>query len=198
MKNIITLLAMFGILFINAQNPTVQIETMRVNRSASLALTTSWQTLDFNGTSAFNENTFGIDPVSGNKMVYWDATNKLFKVINNYDRLLNIQIFPESTSTGLGITTVPTKVQYRIVVPNGVSPGVDLVVPYLDSTNPGYGDLDFVHLLSGVRHPTVNLNVKASPTVRANGFYVQFRLSNSMVLGGCNISYCSINIQSVK
>jgi len=174
-------------------NYTIADPVFRVNRSATLALTTSWQIIDFNGTSSYNRNTFGIDPVSGNRLVYWDSSNKLIKFITDYPKNFSFTLYPES-STNL-ITTRAT-LQFRYVVPNGISAGVDLVVPFVDSATP-YGDLGEVTILAnGFRHPQISLPFSITPSVATKGVRVEMRISNSLVtLGICSLTNCALQIQ---
>ena len=51
------------------------------------------QKVDFNGTSTFNVNNFGNDPVSGNPLIYWDSTNKLFKFNLQQDANVNVTVY---------------------------------------------------------------------------------------------------------
>lgn len=57
---------------------------IRVNRTASMTLTTSWQDIDFTGTSTFNLNTY--PDMTGGKSVTWDAANKKFAFRSPEDR----------------------------------------------------------------------------------------------------------------
>lgn len=78
MKKLVTLLI---ILFISvssiAQNLTIDQPRMRVNKTSSLLLDNNWKTIEFDGTSTDNVNTFGNDPTNNLPWVRWDQTNKL-------------------------------------------------------------------------------------------------------------------------
>jgi hypothetical protein len=180
--------------FVKAQgNYSVSEPRLRVYRSASLNLSTTWQTIVFGASDTYNINTYGINPATGNNMIWYDTGTNLFKVEGQYDRNLTFQLFP-ATTTNL-ITTQAT-LQMRIVIPNGVSPGVDLYVPYTSSG--GYVDLASVTILtSTVYHPLVSISLPAGNAIRTNGFYVQLRLSNALItLGTCVLNNCAATIQS--
>jgi len=176
-----------------ADNYTVIPARLRISRSSSLALTTSWQVVDFSGTSPYNVNTFAYDSSIGKNLVYWDSTSKLIKFSSSYDMNLITSLFA-TTSTNL-LTTKAT-VQVRFVIPNGVSPGVDLYFPYPDETTP-YADLGEVTLLAnGIKHQPLILPIYANSSMRTNGFRVEIRLSNSLItLGTCSLNSCTLSIQ---
>lgn len=174
-------------------NYTISDPVFRINRSATLALSTSWQTIDFNGISTYNKNTFGIDTASGNKLVYWDSTNKLIKFVTDYPKNFSFTLYPE-TNTNL-ITTRAT-LQFRYVIPNGISTGVDLIVPFVDASTP-YGDIGEVTILAnGFRHSPISLPFSITPSIATKGVRVEMKLSNSLItLGACNLTSCAIQIQ---
>jgi hypothetical protein len=176
-----------------AQNYSVNEPRMRVNRTASLSLTTDWQTLSFNGTSDFNFNTYAIDPTSGNKMIWYDTSANLFKVYGEYDKQLSFQLFIRSTTN---IITTSANLQYRIVIPNGISPGVPLNFPFPEDG--GYGYLiSLTRLTTAVNNTTTPIAIYANSAIRTNGFYVQVRLSNPLfALGTSTINSASVVIQS--
>lgn len=176
-------------------NTTIQQPRLRVNRTASLQLNTTWQDIDFNGTSNQNINTFGVANVeTGLKTVYYDPVTKLFRFTGDYDWNFNIQLYP-ATSTNL--ITLRSVLQMRCVVPNGVSPGVDYYFPYPEGgSTTAYMDIGEVTLLAnGINHPAVNISTYASTLIRTNGFKIQLRLSNSLIsLGVCNLVSCNLLI----
>jgi hypothetical protein len=43
---------------------------LRVSVLPNLALSTTWQTINFNGSESLDINTFGIDPISGLRIFY--------------------------------------------------------------------------------------------------------------------------------
>lgn len=174
-------------------NYTIADPVFRVNRSATLTLSTAWQIIDFNGTSTYNRNTFGIDPVSSNKMVYWDSTNKIIKFVADYPKNFSFTLYPE---TSANLITTRATLQFRYVVPNGISTGVDLIVPFVDAATP-YGDLGEVTILAnGMRHAQISLPFNITPSVASKGVRVEMRLSNSLItLGVCNLTSCALQIQ---
>lgn len=174
-------------------NYSVSEPRLRVYRSSSLNLTTSWQTVAFGASDTNNINTYGKNPATGNNMIWYDTTTNKFIVEGQYDRNLTFQLFPSTTTN---LVTVQATLQMRIVIPNGVSAGVDLYIPYTSSG--GYVDLASVTLLtSQVYHPLVSISIPAGASIRTNGFYVQLKLSNSLItLGTCVLNNCAATIQS--
>jgi len=176
-----------------AQNYTVAEPRMRVNKSSSLSLTTSWQTLNFNGTSTNNFNTYGTDPSTGNKMIWYDTANNLFKFYGEYDKNINMQIFVKTTTT---LITTPATLQYRCVIPNGISAGVDLYFPFPDDG--GYGEIaGLTTVTSGINLSIEPLNVYINSNIRTNGFYIQVKLSNALItLGTSTVNSAAVVISS--
>lgn len=199
MKKILILLTLFIAGFATAQNNTVPEGILRLTATNPITLSTTWQKVDFNGTVGVgqNRNTYGKDPVTGNNTVWWDSTNKLFRIYDQYDKNYQITFFPITTTTGL-LTTRAT-IQYRIVIPNGVSAGVPLYAPYSDVQSQAYVDIGEVTLLlGGVQHSPSSLGLQVGALTRTNGFYIEVRLSNA-VLGSAALSANSyINIQSFR
>lgn len=168
---------------------------LRVNRTASLALTTTWQTIDFNGTSTYNVNTFGKDPVSGNNLVWWDSANQLMRFYEQYDRNYKLEFYANTITT---ILTTKASLQYRLVVPNGVSPGVDIYFPFPELGASGaYADVGEVTLLAtGVSHGVNPQSLYLIDAIRTNGVKLQLRLSNNLfTLGTCTLTSCNLLIQ---
>lgn len=171
------------------QNYSVNEPRLRVNKSTSLVLSTTFQTISFNGTSTSNFNTYGTDN-SGNKMIWYDTSANLFKVYGEYDKNLTVQFFFRTTTTAIAIGTT---LQYRIVIPNGISPGVDLYFPFPDDG--GYGEIATLGLITAsMNSQTIPLSIYANSAIRTNGFYLQARLSAAITLGTStlNSSACVI------
>lgn len=166
---------------------------MRVNRSTDLILTTTFQTVVFNGTSTYNINTYGINPASGNRMVWYDTATDLFKFIGEYDKNVQFQLFVRTTTP---LITTAASMQYRLSIPNGISAGVDLNIPFPDDG--GYGDLIELTKFSFSTHNlTTPLSLYINNAIRTNGFKVQVRLSNNLAtLGTATINSASVVIQS--
>jgi hypothetical protein len=53
---------------LNCFSQSVADPRIRVSCTPNLLLTTSWQTINFNGSESLDTNTFGMDPVSGNRI----------------------------------------------------------------------------------------------------------------------------------
>jgi hypothetical protein len=153
---------------------------------SSLPLTTSWQRLDL---SVLNANTF---PVAGaNRLVDWNSSSKVFtfndSTTRNYIAALNMSI----ATSGVLVTpiVIPIKVQFRFVVPNGVSPGVDYYFPF--STSAGYMDLKEVAWNGGDNVQRLTPVTSDLPK-RVNGVGCDVRLSSSPLTGGISASAFSI------
>ena len=174
---------------------TVTYPRLRVSRTASLGITTSWQTLDFTGTETLNTNTFGIDPNTGLQLVSWDTTNKLFKFNHSEDVNYTGFFFLSTTTT---VITTRATLQYRCVIPNGTSPGVDFIFPF--NVAGGYADLGEATILtSQINNRTEPIALYANQAMRTNGFYIQIKLSNSLfTLGTCTLNYAAILIQAQR
>lgn len=164
---------------------------MRVNRTAGLTLSTSWQKIDFSGTSIYNVNTFQLDPAgSGNPMVWWDTTNKLFKVYNTTDENYLLTFYYQTTTTSL---LTASSFRLRLTVPNGVSPGVDLHTPFPDGV--GYEDLATVNGFTQLNR-SHSFGTYVSQPVRTNGFYVEVEISTAIALGSCTLDNTALLIQA--
>lgn len=164
---------------------------IRLNRTAPLNVTTTWQDVDFNGTSQANTNTFGKDPVSGNNMVWYNPTTKLFRFYEPYDTNYLIRLDFETTTN---LLTLRATLQYRFVVPNGTSAGVDYYFPFSDGV--GYADAYEVTVLATtMAHNSLVIPTFVENRIRNNGFKLQVRLSNSLVtLGTCTLNSSAILI----
>lgn len=169
---------------------------IRVNRTASLALSTTWQRIDFNGTSQYNVNTFGKDPVSGNQMITWNAVDKLFRFYNKIDT--NYLMFLNVTTTVTAVAT-PASLRLRFVIPNGISPGVPNYFPFPEEG--GYIDIGAVTLLAiGMSTKmAIPIPLYLENSIRANGIGVEMCISNSLLLlGVCTLNNATLLIQSTK
>lgn len=83
---------------------------LRVDRSAALTLSDSWQAVAFTGTSAENVNTFPGSP----PLVEWDAN--LFRFHATADRNYVLTFFYRVTAGNAAAT-----IQARLVVPNAIT-----------------------------------------------------------------------------
>lgn len=170
---------------------------LRVNRTTAMNVTTSWQRIIFNGTSPFNVNTYGKDPISGNQMVMWDSTNNIFRFYNKNDQ--NYIVFFNASTTVNLISTRAT-LRYRFGIPNGVSAGVALYFPFPDTQSAAYVDAVEVTVLTlGANHNVAPLPLYVNDLIRANGLFMEIQLSNSLItLGTCTLNSCDLLIQSTK
>lgn len=190
MKRLIYILLLpFGVY---AQNVSVAQPFMRVNRTEPIVLTTSWQDVVFNGTSTNNGNTYGQDSL-GVKFTRYDLATNRFIFKSDYTKNIQVQIFPQTTTTNL---INATALQYRFVIPNGVSNGVDFYFPFPDAG--GYGDLISLTRFSfTTNNITVPLEIRLTERIRTNGLKLQFRLSNALGgIGTSTVNSVALVIQS--
>lgn len=168
---------------------------LRINRSTGLQLTPSWQKIDFNGTSQFNVNTFGKDPVTGNQLVMWDSTSKQLRFYDKYDQ--NYLCFINMTTTTNMIST-RASIQLRFVIPNGTSPGVPLYFPF--PSEGGYIDVGEATMIAANSvKMAVPIPLYLDQTIRTNGLWVEMKLSNALIaLGVCMLENCTMLVQSTK
>lgn len=163
---------------------------MRVNRSASMTLSTTWTKVDFSGTSTVNVNTFDYDPMgSGNRLVYWDTTNKIFKFYNTQDVNYDV-IFSGAVSATL--LSTPVMARLRITIPNGGGAGIDIHYP--NSEADGYVDLCTAAYIAHTDFAQP-LPVYIGQATRTNGFYIEAAISNTS-LGTITLDNCNLLIQS--
>ena len=146
---------------------------LRVNRTSSLFLTTTWQRIDFNGTSARNANSFPVRTMGGKPKVHWDPTNKTMRFMTVVDQTYNLQLSTRITSSSLlalaGLAI--TKVHLRLVVPSPTP----MYMPLSDATDP-FVDMCAVNL-TGASQNTFGLPIFADAAVREYGVGIEFRLS---------------------
>jgi hypothetical protein len=158
---------------------------IRVSRSSTLTLTTSWQTLDFNGTSAANVNTFPKD--SNNvEMITYDTTAKKFKFSTSVDRNYALVIYIKTTATSIlnALNLSMGSLQMRFVVPGGNTDGSDYYFPFPDDG--GYIDLNLVNSVSPWQQEYYT-NIFVDQRKRTGGMQVQLKLSNT-VLGTVTVT----------
>lgn len=172
----------------------IQQPRIRVSRSSTLALNTNWQKIVFDGSSAFNVNTFGKNS-GGKQMVEWDGINNQFKFYDQIEQNYLCFLSPVTTAT---LITTRAVLQYRCVIPNGGGTGVNSYFPYPDQG--GYVDGPEVTLLSSqMVHQIQPFPLYLNANIRNNGFWIEVKLSNSLVtLGVCTLNNCSFLIQSTK
>lgn len=152
-----------------------------------VVLSTSFQRLDL---SVNNANTF-TNGLGGKKLVDWDATNKLFTfndtTTRNYIAALNLKL----TTSGVLVTPIvaPVYVQFRFVVPDGVSPGVDYYFPF--STGDGFMDLQEVAFNGTRRHQRLT-PVTSDANKRATGVGCEVRTSALTLTGSLTVAAFSV------
>lgn len=167
-------------------NSSVADPRLRVNRTATLALSTSWQSVILNGSSTYNVNTFGF-AANGERVVTYDQTNNLFKFNTEFDKNFTLQL---SFRTSTNLITTKSTLQYRLEIPNGGGGGVPVYFPFPDVAGAEYVDVADVTLLAnGLNSDVIPLSIYVNSMVRANGFRIQVRLSNALItLGVCNLT----------
>lgn len=164
---------------------------IRVERNTSLTLSTSWQRIDFKDASALNANTF-TTAMNNKKLVEWDTTNKLFTFNTDVDRNFAFDIDYSANISNVITTLLATNVsaiQWRFVIPNGVSPGVPFCFPNPQSTGVnGYGESGPVNLKTPWRDK-IPQQIRSSANIRTNGLGFEMRLSIAPVLGTISLDF---------
>jgi len=144
---------------------------VRQNRSSDLTLSTTWQRIDFNGSSTRNANTYPVVQDT-NKLVEWDSTDKVFKFYNsatrNYDVVFNFHVNSSTIISLLNLTM--TNIQFRFVVPSPTP----RYFPLPDDG--GYIDLGMTGLASDVRD-SVGYIVRAVADVQQYGIGLEIRIA---------------------
>lgn len=165
---------------------------LRANKTTSLNLTTTFQDVIFNGTSDYNINSFGKDPVSGNNIVWYDVANNLFRFYDKVDKNYSVTLYVSTTAT---LISTGNTIQYRIVIPNGIGVGQNLNFPFPD--NGGFSDLGYVALKTGtVNHNAEPIAIYVNDQVRQNGLRIQVRLSTTLIgIGNVTVDNAAILIQ---
>lgn len=150
--------------------------SVRLNRTASLVLTTSWQKVIWNGTSSWslNGNTFPLDQAgSGKPLVNYNTSTNTFEFYNTYD--VNYTCF-FTCVTSSSLLTTPVTLLWRVTIPNYGGAGVDLHYPNPEST--GYGTMGLATYVT----PSTFENffpLSVNSLVKTNGAYLEVALSNS-------------------
>ena len=136
----------------------------RFNRSDDLTLSTSWQRIDYNGTSAFNSNTFA--DVTNGQRVQWDATDKLFK----FDTDETLQKFDLILNFGFNSGFRPASIDIRFVIP--VDGGDDIHFPLPD-------ELGYIQLTNIERRDEASADhterIRTTQVLRDGGIGVEIR-----------------------
>lgn len=191
-KILLTLILLISIICVG-QNTTVDQPELRITRTTALTLSTTWQTVSFNSlTGGDNRNTYGIDPVTGKNFVWYDTATSKFMFISNYDKHFSLQLFFSATVTAI---STRSRMQYRIVIPNGISQGTDAYFPYPEQG--GYADLGEITIdLFQRTLSTGTINATARQALRTNGFYIQVRLTAAITLGTATLNGVLLNLKS--
>lgn len=143
---------------------------LRMNRTASLTLSTSFQRIDFNGTSTLNNNTYPIVEGQTYRRVDWDLTNKLFK----FNR----------TSTGIYNTNLgfqfngglrPADIDIRFVIPVPTTP---IYFPFPDTM--GYITIAQIERLTDYATEYAR-TIRSTSPVQQYGLGIEIRTSAALV-----------------
>ena len=159
---------------------------LRLNKTSAVTLTTSWQTIDFDGASTYNINTFGV--ANNNDLEVKYNSGGLISFNNLFDKNF---IFTLDCQVALSSLVTLGSVQLRFNIPNGVSSGVDINFPLPDTL--GYTDIMATNLLS-VMTDNYERAIYASSPIRTNGLKVQMKISNAL-LGTAILNHIVLNIQ---
>jgi hypothetical protein len=109
----------------------------------NLALSTTWQTINFNGSESLDINT-GIDPISGLRIFTYNSTTQTFNYYGKYDSNF-FTSFQFTTTTTL--LTVRTTLQMRFLIPTEHLLG-RFYIPF--TNNGGFVDLTELTILSAM------------------------------------------------
>ncbi len=163
---------------------------MRVEKNAAqLTLSTTWQRIMFGDANPRNTNSFPVES-NGQHTVAWDAANGLFKFSAPEDRNYRYQFYGKFTCSNpiTLLTAAPIQVQFRLVIPNGISAGVAATLPFpgLDGLD-GYGTLGLVNFNAETRMKDGDI-IYASSNIRTNGVGFDMRVSAVPVLGSVKLT----------
>ncbi|MBO0358623.1 hypothetical protein J0X19_11760 [Hymenobacter sp. BT186] len=148
---------------------------LRVNRSTALALSTSWQRVDFNGVSSVNVNTFPDVDGQGTKKVRWDSVNKVFLFSDTVDRNYNVSLFMHLVASAL---LTGNAVQMRYVIPNGNGLGNNFYFPFPDDG--GFKEIT-TFAGSADKRVTDNTIIYVNQMIRDNGLGIELKMQNSFL-----------------
>lgn len=169
-------------------NTSVGDPRLRVNKTTSMTLSTTPQTVNFNGTSPYNTNTFTVLPGQSTPSVWYDPSTQLFNFTSNNDKNYNLylttSIVANQLLSTLNLTSASLRMRLYIPSPTPVTfPGPDVG---------GYIDLGAVNL-TGQRNDYQPVAVFANSLIRQYGFQVQLYLSNA-VLGTVTLNGADVNL----
>jgi len=143
---------------------------LRANLTSSLELSTSWQRLDFSGTSALNANNFpDSETVPGTKLVDWDATNDRFNFNRDTTGIYLVELGFEF-SGGLR----PAEVQMRFVI------DTDPVIAFPFPDTNGYIVIADLQSLS-MQNVEYNRPIRSTGVIQTGGLAVELRLGSNLL-----------------
>lgn len=154
--------------------------------ASTVTLTTTFQRLDL---ATLTANTF---PSVGSELLTdWDATNKLLTFNDSTTRNYMVALNAKTSASGIVAPPLaaPVYMQFRFVVPDGVSPGVDYYFPH--ATGDGYIDLQEITYNTPMRHQQVT-PVTSDANKRATGVGCDVRLSAAPLTGTVTLPFFSI------
>lgn len=146
-------------------NQTVPAPRLRINRTAALPLTTSWQRINFDGTAPFNINSFPPNTVA------YNTTTRLLTFNSTVDQNYTLQFYYHLTST-LGAGQFPLSVSFRGVIPAPTP----IYLPFPEGR--GYMDLD---IMSSNYGSYLNITLFASTQIRQYGFGLEMKTNRTPI-----------------
>ena len=155
--------------------------------ASPVVLSSTFQRLDL---ATLRQNTFAeVSPDL--KIVDWDSVNDLITFNNSYTQNYVAAINPKVTVASVVVTPIlPTKrLQFRFVVPDGVSPGVNYYFPH--ATGDGFVDLGEIIYNGSWRHQQTT-PITSTPDKRTNGVGLEVRLDSSLLTGTATLDYFSL------
>lgn len=164
---------------------------LRVNKTTTTAITTSWQPIVYDGTSTYNTNSFSTLQGQTNPSLWYDSANNLFKFTPNTDQNYtftpSFSISATTILTSLNLATITiANVQFRFYIPAPTP----VTFPLPDFG--GYIDMGPVNLVAQNNYQK-QIPVYANALIRQYGVQAQIKLSAS-TLGTINLSGSDMNI----
>lgn len=143
---------------------------LRANRSDALVLSDSWQRIDFNGTSSFNENLFPVVN-GGGKRVHWDGTNDLFQ----FETDGTLQFFDISLNLAFSGGIRPLGIDLRFVIPDSTP----IYFPHPEESS-SYIDIALTERRSEVRADHKE-TIRTSQLILDNGLGIELKTDRTLV-----------------
>lgn len=159
---------------------------LRVDRTASLALTTAWQQVLFTGTSPQNVNT--LPKVAGVPMVRYDDATGLFLFTEQNTGIARNYVIQFGISAQTTLVTTRANLQYQFEIPSGNGYATALQFPFPVTAKAG--DLMEATVIQSATFSRQETQpIYTNPQLLANGLKLNVRLSNSLItLGSCTTS----------